>query len=98
MGLSGGSVVQNPPTNARDLGLNLGWEDPLEKQTATHSSILAWKIPWTSEPGRSQSVRHGVTEHAHNRKNSFLIVSPISIGCQKRNCPSSFLEWLCRQG
>ena len=42
---------------------SLGWEDPLEKGMATHSSILAWRIPWTEEPGRlqsmgSQSVRH----------------------------------------
>ena len=40
-----------------------GWEDPLEKEMATHSSTLAWKIPWTEEPGRlqsmgSQRVRH----------------------------------------
>ena len=34
----------------------LGWEDPLEKEMATHSSILAWKIPWTEEPGRLQSM------------------------------------------
>ena len=34
----------------------LGWEDPLEKEMATHSSILAWKIPWTEEPGRLQSI------------------------------------------
>ena len=42
---------------------SLGWEDPLEKEMAAHSSILAWKIPWTAEPGRllamgSQRVRH----------------------------------------
>ena len=42
---------------------SLGWEDPLEKEMATHSSILAWKIPWTEDPGRlqsmgSQRVRH----------------------------------------
>ena len=35
---------------------SLGQEDPLEKETATHSSILAWKIPWTVEPGRLQST------------------------------------------
>ena len=35
---------------------SLGWEDPLEKEMATHSSILAWKIPWTEEPGRLQST------------------------------------------
>ena len=42
---------------------SLGWEDPLEKEMAAHSSILAWKIPWTAEPGRlpsmgSQNVGH----------------------------------------
>ena len=35
---------------------SLGWEDALEKEMATHSSILAWKIPWTEEPGRLQSM------------------------------------------
>ena len=35
---------------------SLGWEDPLEKEMATHSSILAWKISWTQEPGRLQST------------------------------------------
>ena len=35
---------------------SLGWEDLLEKEMATHSSILAWKIPWTEEPGRVQSM------------------------------------------
>ena len=39
---------------------SLGWEDPLEKEMATHSNILAWKIPWTEEPGRLQSM--GVTK------------------------------------
>ena len=36
---------------------SLGWEDPLEKEMATHSSILDWEIPWTEEPGRLQSMR-----------------------------------------
>ena len=35
---------------------SLGWEDPLEKELATHSSILAWEIPWTEEPGGLQSM------------------------------------------
>ena len=34
----------------------MGWEDPMEKGTATHSSILAWRIPWTEEPGGLQSI------------------------------------------
>ena len=38
----------------------LGWEDPLEKEMATHSSVLAWEIPWTEEPGGLQST--GVTK------------------------------------
>ena len=36
--------------------LSLGWEDPLEKEMRTHSSILAWKIPWTEDPGGLQSM------------------------------------------
>ena len=42
--------------NAGDLGLIPGREDPLEKEMATHSSILAWRIPWTEEPDRLQSM------------------------------------------
>ena len=42
----------------------LGWEDPLEKGMATHSSIFAWKIPWTEEPGRLQST--GLQRVGHN--------------------------------
>ena len=38
------------------LVLSLGWEDPLEKEMAAHSSIVAWKIPWIEEPGRLQSM------------------------------------------
>ena len=43
--------------NAGDLGSILGWEEPLEKGMATHSSILAWEIPRPEEPGRPQSLR-----------------------------------------
>ena len=43
---------------------SLGWEDPLEKEKATHSSILAWRIPWTEEPGRLQSM--GLQRVGHN--------------------------------
>ena len=46
---------------------SLGWEDPPEEGMATHSSILAWRIPWTEEPGGLQSMgSHGV---GHNRSN-----------------------------
>ena len=55
-------MVKNPPTNAGDVGSIPGREDPLEKKMATQSSILAWRIPWTEEPGRlqSQRVRHNL--------------------------------------
>ena len=49
MGFPVSSVVKNPPANEKQIQL-LGWEDPLEKEMAAHSSILAWKIPWTEEP------------------------------------------------
>ena len=48
---SGGLVVKNSPTNAGEEVRSLGWEDPLEKEMATHSSILAWEIPCTEELG-----------------------------------------------
>ena len=56
MGFSGGSVVKNLPANARDVGSSLGGEDTLEKEMATHCGILAWRVAWTEEPGRLQSV------------------------------------------
>ena len=52
----GNLAVKNLPTSARDSGLNLGWEDLLEREMATHSSVLAWKIPWTEELGQLQSM------------------------------------------
>ena len=44
-------MVKNPPAMWETWVLSLGWEDPLEKEMATHSSILAWRIPWTEELG-----------------------------------------------
>ena len=52
-------IVKNPPANSgdiRDIGIILGQEDPLEKEMATHSSILTWGNPWTEEAGRLQSM------------------------------------------
>ena len=54
---------------------SLGWEDPLEKEMATHSSILAWRIPWTEEPGRLQSM--GSQRVGHNW------VTPLSLSWWK---------------
>ena len=66
-GFPSGSVVKNLPAmqeTQETWVLSLGWEDCLEEEMATHSSILAWKIPWREEPGGlwskgSQRVRHG---------------------------------------
>ena len=49
-------MVKHLPTMQETWVLSLGQEDPLEKEMATHSITLAWKIPWTEEPGRLQSV------------------------------------------
>ena len=54
--MPGGSVVKNPPAMQETQVQSLSQEDPLEKEMATHSSILAWKIPWTEEPGGLQSI------------------------------------------
>ena len=67
-------VVKNSPANGGDVRetwvWSLGWENPLEEDTATHSSILTWRIPWTEEPGRLQSivshrVRHDLAHSTH---------------------------------
>ena len=58
--------------------LSLSWEDPLEKEIATHSSTLAWKIPWTEEPGGLQSMglqrvgHKSVSEHRHEQDSKDL--------------------------
>ena len=49
-------VVKNLSAMRDTWVLSLGWEDPLEKEKATHSSILAWRIPWTEEPGGLKSM------------------------------------------
>ena len=49
-------MIKNPPDNAGDAGSILNPEDPLKEEMVTHSSVLAWRIPWTKEPGRLQSM------------------------------------------
>ena len=56
MGFPGGSVVKNPPAVQETQVRLLGENYPLEKEMATYSSILAWEIPWTEEPGGLQSM------------------------------------------
>ena len=57
-------IVKNPPTMQETQVQSLGQEDPLEKEMATQSSILAWEIPWTEEPGGLQSM--GLQRVQHN--------------------------------
>ena len=62
-----GSVVKNPSAMKETQEMkfrSLGWGDPLEEEMATHSSILAWRLPWTEEPGGLQSVGSQRVRHA----------------------------------
>ena len=69
------------PDNAGDQAQYLGWEDPLKKERATHSSILAWEILWTEEPGSLQSLgvtksQIGLNDRAH-MQHSIVYIHPI---------------------
>ena len=59
-------LVKNLPAMWEIWVRSLGWEDPLEKGKATHSSILAWRIPWTVQSTGSQRVRHNVQHSLHS--------------------------------
>ena len=72
-GLSKWESSKESDCNAGDTGSVLGWEDALEEGMAIHSSTLAWRIPWTEEPGRlqsmgSQRVRHNWSDWAHTHR------------------------------
>ena len=67
MDFPGGSAVKNQPAMKKlkeTRVQSLSWEDPLEEGMATQSRILAWRIPWTEEPGRPQSI--GLLRVGHN--------------------------------
>ena len=57
-------MLNSPPVMQETKDLSLGQEDPLEKGMATHSSFLAWRIPWTEEPGRLEAM--GFHRVGHN--------------------------------
>ena len=61
-------MVKHLPAMRKTWVQSLGWENPLEKEMATHSSTLAWKIPWSEEPGRLQSM--GLQRVRHDRVTS----------------------------
>ena len=78
-------MVKNPPARAGDLGSILVQKDPLEKEMATHSSILAWIVPWTEELGRLQSMgshriklRKKVTLYCEFKVNSHLFIHSLN--------------------
>ena len=60
---AGSSMVKNPTVMQEMWVRSLGQEDPLEKEMETHSSILAWKIPWTEEPGGLESMEWQRVRH-----------------------------------
>ena len=70
-------MVKNPPAMKEMQVRSLGWGDPLEKETATQSSVLTWRIPWTEEPGGLQSM--GSQRVRHNRAtNTSLLASLVT--------------------
>ena len=70
-------MVKNlPARQATQVGF-LGWEEPLEKEMATHSSVLAWRIPWTEKPGGLQSM--GSQRAGHNRVTNTFIAQDVSV-------------------
>ena len=62
-GFLGNSTVKNPPVMQETRVQSLGQEDPLEKEIATHSSTLAWQIPWTEVRGKPQSMGLQKVQH-----------------------------------
>ena len=78
LGFPGGSDGKESACNAGDLGSIPGWEDPTEKGMATHSNILAWRIPWTEEPGRLPSMGCAEWDTAQ-QLNTFSHLSPVSL-------------------
>ena len=93
----GAQLVKNPPAMQETWVWSLGWEYPLEEGMPTHSSILAWKIPWTEKPGGLQSVGSQGVGHDYSTKHStapnkvkFTICQPchnkVTFACRKKQC------------
>ena len=70
-------TVKNLPAIQRNWVQFLGWKDPLEKEIVTHSSIVAWRIPWTKEPDDLQSM--GSQRVGHNRATFTFTLFPLNI-------------------
>ena len=76
-------MVKNLPAMRETRVQSLGWEDPLKKEMATHSSILAWRIPWTKEPGRLQSKgSQRVRQDWATNTFTFIVFPVVICGCK----------------
>ena len=96
MGFTSGTVVKNPP-DRREMGVrSLCQEDPLVKEMATHSSIVAWRIPWTEELGGLQSMGSQNIGHDPQQIRSMLSKYLTNIiCCQKLSSFNSFYHNTC---
>ena len=90
LGFPGGSDGKESTCNVGDLGSIPDWEDPLEEGMATHSSILAWRIPWTEEPGGLQPIRSRTVgqdrAHAESKRLKSLLDFPVLFHQRVPNC------------
>ena len=86
-------VVKDLPANAGDMRCRFNpWEDPLEKEMATNSSILAWEIPWTGEPGGLQSMGSQRSGHVWAHRHTHMLVLTLSLSCLWALTPCPFLQ------
>ena len=74
-------LAKNLPIVLETWVRSLGWEDPLEKEMTTHSSIIAWKIPWTEEPGALQSIGLQRVGHDCSPSQASAILEPRTSRC-----------------
>ena len=84
-----GSKVKHLPAMQETRAQSLGWEDPLEKEMATHSSILTWKIPWTEEPGGLQARG----SQREKRLSDFSFTFTFPGGSVVKNLPAKQETW-----
>ena len=95
-------MVKNPPVMRETWVRSLGQEDPLEKGMATHSSILAWRLPWTEEPGGlqsmgSQRVRHNSAPIGFNWGACTSVAQSYPIFCDPMDLDVSEIYWVSLQ-
>ena len=82
-------MVKNLPAMRETQVSSLGWDDPLEKEMATHSSVLAWRIPWTEEPGGLQSIEsQRVGRDCVNNIHKYINYKGLLCGSAVKNLPA----------